>query len=118
MFNTPLRFAALLLLATQAAFAAALLDLDRELVLTPQAGATCEDAEIRHWQQRASAPAATAADFERLGWAFVAKARRTLDGAYYTLAEKTADASDRRFGANEQMHLLRRHAFHNEHRFH
>ena len=118
MFNAPLRFVSLLLFAAPAAFAVAAIDFDRELVLTPQAGAASEDVEIRHWQARASAATATTADFERLGWAFVAKARRTLDGAYYTLAEKTADASDGRFGASAEMRLLRGHVFHNEHRFH
>ncbi len=91
--------------------------LDSEIVLTPQMGAASEDGEIRHWQERAGASKAMAADFERLGWAFVAKARRTLDGAYYTLAEKTADVSDARFGASAATRLLRGHVFHNEHRF-
>ena len=116
MFTTLLRFASLLFASSLATFAA--VDLDREIVLTLQAGAAREDGEIRHWQERAGAAGATAADFERLGWAFVAKARRTLDGAYYTLAEKTAAVSDAHFGASAEMRLLRGHVFHNEHRFH
>jgi tetratricopeptide (TPR) repeat protein len=100
----------------QAAPATAAETLDNEIVLTPQTGAATE-VEIRHWQERAGAPKAAAADFERLGWAFVAKARRTLDGAYYTLAEKTAGVCEARFGASPATRLLRGHVFHNEHRF-
>lgn len=88
-----------------------------EMILTPQTGAASEDVEIRRWQERAGAAKATAADFERLGWAFVAKARRSLDGFYYTLAEKTAAASDARYGTSPASRLLRGHVFHNEHRF-
>ena len=92
-------------------------DLSREIVLTPQSGAAREDVEIRHWQERAGASTAKADDFEKLGWAFVAKARRTLDGAYYTLAEKTADAMDTQFGASAEARSLRGHAWENMHRF-
>lgn len=88
-----------------------------EMILTSQTGATREDTEIRHWQDRAGTPQATSADFDRLGWAFVAKARRTLDGGYYTLAEKTAAVSEARFGVSAESRLLRGHVFHNEHRF-
>ncbi len=118
MFTASLRFGWLFFASALAAFAAAEIDLDRELVLTPQAGSTREDSAIRDGQQRAGAAGATAADFERLGWAFVAKARRTLDGAYYTLAEKTAAVSEARFGASAASRLLRGHVLHNEHRFH
>jgi tetratricopeptide (TPR) repeat protein len=91
--------------------------LAEEMVLTPQSGAAGEDVEVRRWQERARADRATAADFERLGWAFVAKARRTLDGAYYTLAEKTAEVSEAHFGVSAESRLLRGHVWHNQHRF-
>ncbi|MEY2879199.1 MAG: hypothetical protein RLZZ15_1579 [Verrucomicrobiota bacterium] len=92
-------------------------DLAREIVLEPHAGATPEDAAIRAAQTRADAADATAADFEKLGWAFVAKARRTLDAGFHALAEKTADTVDARFGASAGSRLLRGHALHNLHRF-
>lgn len=92
-------------------------DLNREMILTPPSGAASEDLEILAWQKRLAAPTARDADFERLGWAFVAKARRTLDAGYYKLAEKTADVMDAQFGASPAAALLRGHVFHNLHRF-
>ena len=56
--------------------------------------------------------------YERLGWAFVGKARRTLDAGYYKLAEKTADVMEARFGPSPSSQLLRGHILHNLHRFH
>ena len=99
--------------------AAATVDLDREIILTPPVATTThEDVEIVRWQQRVDSAKATRADYERLGWAFVAKARRTLDNGYYKLAEKTADVMDARFGASPSSDLLRGHIDHNLHRFH
>jgi tetratricopeptide (TPR) repeat protein len=87
------------------------------IVLTAQGGDTREDREIARWQQSAGARDAKADAFERLGWAFVAKARRTLDAGFYKLAEKTADAMDARFGVTPEARLLRGHVYHNVHRF-
>lgn len=89
----------------------------REIVLAPQAGTEREDVEIRRWQEHAGAAGAITADFERLGWAFVAKARRTLDAGYYKLAEKTTDVMEARFGASEESRLLRGQVLENLHRF-
>lgn len=108
----------LLLVFAASGRAAAPLGLAEAIVLTPQAGGTREDAEIARWQTRAQENGAKAEIFERLGWAFVAKARRTLDAGYYKLAEKTADAMDERFGASAESRLLRGHVLHNLHRFH
>jgi len=88
------------------------------IVFAPQGGHAPEDAEILRWQTQAQRPSALAATFERLGWAYVAKARVTLDAGYYKLAEKTADAMDARFGASDECRLLRGHVDHNLHRFH
>lgn len=113
MHALPLRiFFALLVLAP----AARAIDLDREIVLTPHIGTAREDAEIIRWQQQA-ATATTPGAFERLGWAFVAKARRTQDSGFYKLAEKTADVIDARFGVSSESRLLRGHVLHNLHRF-
>ncbi|MCX6955565.1 MAG: hypothetical protein NTV51_25745 [Verrucomicrobia bacterium] len=92
-------------------------ELAEAIVLTPQGGTTVEDQAIAAWQSRASVPAANAEAWERLGWAYVAKARRTLDAGFFKLAEKTADASDARFGVRPEMRLLRGHVLHNLHRF-
>ncbi len=92
-------------------------ELDREIVLAPLAGDTREDLEIRRDQERAGAAGATRADYERLAWAFVAKARRTLDAGYYALALKAADVTDERLGADDDSRLLRGHVLHNLHRF-
>lgn len=91
--------------------------LAEKIVLTPQGGTAREDVEIQRWQERALQPAAKADVFERLGWAYVAKARRTLDAGYYKLAEQTADVMDARFGAGADSRLLRGHVLHNLHRF-
>jgi len=93
--------------------------LAEEMVLTPMGGTTdtAEDREIAAWQKRAGAADATPEAFERLGWALVAKARRTLDAGFYALTEKTADAMDARFGVSGESRLLRGHVAHNLHRF-
>jgi tetratricopeptide (TPR) repeat protein len=92
-------------------------ELDREIVLAPHDGAEREDLEIRRWQGRVAANTASASDYERLAWAFVTKARTTLDAGYYKLAEKTADLMDARFGVSPASQLVRGHVLHNLHRF-
>lgn len=106
-------FAAVLGLAAGASAA----DLDREMVLAPHAGAAPEDREIVRWQERARGPESRADTFERLGWAYVAKARRTGDAGFYKLAEKTADVAEAAFGPAPEARLLRGHVLHNLHRF-
>jgi len=101
-------------LLTAVSFAAGF---EREIILAPQAGAEREDVEIRRCQERVGAAGAKPEAFERLGWAFVAKARRTLDAGYYKLAEKTADAMDAQFGASAESRALRGGVLHNLHRF-
>src|SRR4051794_22423095 len=83
---------------------AAIPELDREIVLAPQPGETREDVEIVRWQERARTSAAPEFSvWERLGWAYVAKARRTQDAGFYKLAEKTADVMAAQFGATVQV---------------
>ena len=100
--------------AAQAAPVSGLAEL---IVLTAHRGEAREDREIARWQERAGTTDATAETFERLGWAFVAKARRTLDAGFYKLAEKTTEAMDARFGSTPEARLLRGHVLHNVHRF-
>jgi tetratricopeptide (TPR) repeat protein len=92
-------------------------DLDREIVLTPPGGSAPEDRAILRWQQGVLGRPDAPAPLEGLGWAYVAKARRTLDAGWFKLAEKTADVMDARFGAGAESRLLRGHAWHNLHRF-
>jgi tetratricopeptide (TPR) repeat protein len=92
--------------------------LDERIILVAPTGAGNEDREIQNWQTRIRAEPGSAGDYERLGWAYITKARRTLDTGYYKLAEKTADAMDARFGSSPSSLLLRGHVLDNLHRFH
>jgi tetratricopeptide (TPR) repeat protein len=91
--------------------------LDREIVLAPQVGPEPEDVTIRRCQARVEASTASRGDYEALAWAFVAKARRTLDAGYYKLAERTAVLLEERFGTEPAAQLLQGHVLHNLHRF-
>jgi tetratricopeptide (TPR) repeat protein len=93
-------------------------DLSEAIALTPQAGTAPEDIEISRWQEKARAPSAKVEVFERLAWAYVAKARRTLDAGYYKLAESTVSAMETRFGVSPESQLVRGHVLHNLHQFH
>lgn len=88
-----------------------------KLILLPVGGDTLEDREIARWQARARDEHVTIYTLERLGWAFVGKARRTVDAGYYKLAEATADTMEARFGASAESRLLRGHVLHQLHRF-
>lgn len=90
---------------------------EREIALTPPTGSAAEDAEIRRWQARAGEAGGGAAAWERLGWAYVAKARRTLDAGYWKLAATTATAGLAEHAGAPELRLLRGHALHNLHRF-
>lgn len=92
-------------------------DLAREIVLAPQAGDAPEDRAVAEAQARAARDGAGAREWTRLGWAYVAKARRAQDAGAYKLAEKTCDVIDAQFGADEGSQLLRGHALQNLHRF-
>jgi tetratricopeptide (TPR) repeat protein len=91
--------------------------LDEKIILVRPAGDAREDRDILLWQNRVRAGEGNLSSFERLGWAYIAKARRTLDAGYYKLAEKTADVMDVRFGPSDEALLLRGHVDHNLHRF-
>jgi tetratricopeptide (TPR) repeat protein len=95
--------------------------LDERIILVHSEGTQREDKEILLWQNRIkaaqSANQLSAGNYERLGWAYISKARRTLDAGYYKLAEKTADVMDARFGPSDEALLLRGHVYHNLHRF-
>jgi len=88
-----------------------------KIILLPSGGSSREDSEISRWQDKIRSETPVTHDFERLGWAFVAKARRTQDVGYYKLAESVAVTMDERFGLTSESRLLRGHALHNLHRF-
>lgn len=111
------RMALAFLSCTAWSVAIAGVDLDREIALAPHGGAGKEDAEIVRWQEKARHDLAKADVFERLGWAYIAKARHTLDAGFYKLAEKTAEVMEAQFGRGGSSQLLRAHALHNLHRF-
>jgi tetratricopeptide (TPR) repeat protein len=101
--------------------APAALSVDEKIILVAPSGGEREDKEILGWQQRIrsehEAGPKGLGNYERLGWAYIAKARRTLDAGYYKLAEKTADVMDARYGPTDDALLLRGHVDHNLHRF-
>jgi tetratricopeptide (TPR) repeat protein len=98
------------------------LSLDERIILVQPTGGEREDRDIVLWQNRIEASQKAGqpspGNYERLGWAYISKARRTLDAGYYKLAEKTADVMDARFGSTDEALLLRGHVDHNLHRFH
>lgn len=97
--------------------ATAAVDLDREIVLTPPASDSAEDRAITRVQRELQRPDARPDAWERLAWAYIAKARRTLDPGYYTLAEKAADVLEAAHGTSPESSLVRGHVLHNLHRF-
>jgi tetratricopeptide (TPR) repeat protein len=91
--------------------------LDREIILVPLGGSKPEDLDILRWQQRAAAPASRPEDLEQLAWAFVTKARRSHEAAFYKLAEKAAELRQREFGPGDEAALVLGHVRHNLHHF-
>jgi len=87
------------------------------VVLTPPTGDSASDREISDLQIKIqSAPDRTAL-LERLGWAYVNKARLTSDPGFYRIAEKCADAMGSASVTSPAAQLLRGHVYHALHRF-
>ncbi|MFN2432607.1 MAG: tetratricopeptide repeat protein [Gemmatimonadota bacterium] len=87
------------------------------MALTRHAGTEREDLEIVRLQDAARAASDSAPSLERLGWTFVAKARRSYDPGYYKLAEQTALCLDSKRPDDPAGLLLRGHVLHQLHRF-
>ena len=87
------------------------------IALSPHRGGTAADREILRWQTHTREADRSLPYLERLGWAYVAKARASLDYGYYTLAEQTADCLQATSPGAPEALLLRAHALHNLHRF-
>lgn len=88
-----------------------------EVVLTPLDGTAKEDREIAALQQKLKDQPEATQLLERLGWAFVAKARLTSDPGFYKLAEQCSVAMESAAPNNADAALLRGHIAHALHRF-
>ncbi|HEY7002148.1 MAG TPA: tetratricopeptide repeat protein [Candidatus Udaeobacter sp.] len=87
------------------------------LVLVPQTGDSRTDKEISKLQQRIREGRNVQLWLERLGWAFVAKARESFDPGFYKLAEQCARSIEMRDPKSQEAMLLRAHVLQNLHRF-
>jgi tetratricopeptide (TPR) repeat protein len=87
------------------------------IALIPHAGTARSDREIQRWQAALGHGRTELAYLERLGWAYVAKARVSADNGYYLLAEQTAACLDERWPGAPEALLLRGHVLHQLHRF-
>jgi tetratricopeptide (TPR) repeat protein len=97
--------------------AAATLDGSLGLVLVPHRGDSRIDKEISQLQQRIRDGRNIERWLERLGWAFVAKARECFDPGFYKLAEQCARSIEMRNPQSQEAMLLRAHVLQNLHRF-
>ena len=88
-----------------------------KIVLTPIGGESKIDVQIAELQAQIKEAPERHMLLERLGWAFVAKARLSSDPGYYTLAEQTAKAMMVAAPDNPAAALLLGHVSHAQHRF-
>jgi tetratricopeptide (TPR) repeat protein len=86
-------------------------------VLTPQTGKSHTDKEISQLQHRVREGRNVELWLDRLGWAFVAKARESFDPGFYKLAEQCALCIEKRNPQSQEAMLLRAHVLQNLHRF-
>jgi tetratricopeptide (TPR) repeat protein len=96
---------------------AATLDGPLGWVLAPQTGDSRTDREISQLQQRIRDGRNIELWLERLGWAFVAKARESFDPGFYKLAEQCALSIEKRDPQSHEAMLLQAHVLQNLHRF-
>ena len=101
----------------KASAATATFDNPLGLVLTPQTGESRTDKEISQLQKRIREGRNVELWLDRLGWAFVAKARESFDPGFYKLAEQCALSIEKRNPQSQEAMLLRAHVLQNLHRF-
>ena len=89
----------------------------RQVVLLPPKGNDAVDQEINHWQARLAEKPSYSPYWERLGWAYIAKARLTQDSGYYKLAQLTVKAWVAQCGPSLDAKLIEGHIDHNLHQF-
>ncbi len=87
------------------------------IALAPHKGSERLDSEIIRLQDCVRSGKTPEISLERLGWAFVAKARESFDPGYYKLAESCSFALESRGANRHGALLLRGHVLHNLHRF-
>ncbi len=87
------------------------------VVRIPHTGTEAIDAKILWLQQQLRTMTDRFPYLERLGWAFVTKARRSYDPGFYTLAEQAALCLHAMRPDSPESLLLRGHVLHNLHRF-
>ena len=85
--------------------------------LTRHPGEEDTDQEIRRLQKLVVTKNQPIAYLERLGWAFVSKARLSFDPGYYALADQVAQCIDTTESNRPEALLLRGHLLHQNHRF-
>ncbi len=86
------------------------------LVLAPHIGGAREDQDIMREQEALRLEPTSPARMERLGWAYVAKARASFDDGFFKLADMAGRCLEKSGGTPESL-LLRGHALHNLHQF-
>src|SRR6266700_3320660 len=87
------------------------------IALVPHSGTGRVDLEIIRVQKQVRAGKNLDISIERLGWAFVAKARESFDPGYYKLAEQCALSIEKRDPQSQEAMLLQAHVLQNLHRF-
>lgn len=86
-------------------------------LLAPHGGDRREDDDIRKAQARVREGRNLTAGIERLGWAFVAKARASHDESFYMMAGRCAAMLQNGATKSPEGLLLRGHVLHSMHRF-
>src|SRR5438093_6911119 len=87
------------------------------IALAPHTGTDRVDQEIIGFQEKARNASDPIPLLERLGWAYIAKARTSFDPGYYKLAEQTALCMDAKKPGSLEAMLLRGHVLHSLHKF-
>src|SRR6266436_10094409 len=82
-----------------------------EIALAPTA-----DVEISRLQEKVHVAKSRISFLERLGWAYIAKARTSFDPGFYKLAEQTALCMEDKAPGNLDALLLRGHVLHSLHK--
>ncbi len=87
------------------------------IALTPPSGNEAVDQKITRFQQAVRHASNPVPHLERLGWAYVAKARVSFDPGFYLLGEQTALCIEARKPDSAEALMLRGHVLHNLHKF-
>ena len=87
------------------------------IALASHAGESDEDMNIIRLQEKVTGSARPVPYLEKLGWAFVAKARASYDPGFYKMAEQCALCMESKKPGSSEALLLRGHVLHNLHRF-